>query len=163
MGCWPEGGGVVTRGLVVVEAVSRDEALLERARQFAEGSNGDLVVVALATPDEYEELEATLEMIGEAEGTSYDEAAVWEGLSGDVDDLAEDVLGGRVRYDRRTVVRAPDEHADALLAIADRRGCDHILLPGRRRSPTGKAVFGDRTQQVLLRFEGHVTAALHDS
>lgn len=152
----------MTRGLVVVGDVSRDEALLERARQFAEGGNGDLVV-ALATPDEYEELEATLEMIGEAVGTSYDEAAVWEGLTGDVDDLADDVLGGRVRYDRRTVVRPPDEHADALLAIADRRGCNHILLPGRRRSPTGKAVFGDRTQQVLLRFDGHVTTALHDS
>ena len=66
----------MTRGLVVVEDVSRDEALLERARQFAEGGDADLVVVALATPEEYEELEATLEMIGEAEGTSYDEAAV---------------------------------------------------------------------------------------
>jgi nucleotide-binding universal stress UspA family protein len=153
----------VTRGLVVVEDATRDEALLERARQFADGGDGDLVVVALATPEEYEELEATLETIGEAEGTSYDEAAVWEGLGGDVDDLAEDVLGDRVRYDRRTIVRPPEEQPDALLAIADRRDCDHILLPGRRRSPTGKAVFGDRTQQVLLRFDGHVTAALHDS
>jgi nucleotide-binding universal stress UspA family protein len=153
----------VTRGLVVVEDVARDAELLERARAFAVGADADLVVVSVATPAEYEELEATLETIGRAEGTSYDQSAVREGLTGDVDDLAADVLGGRVRYDRRTVVEPAADQPDVLLAMAERRGCDHVFLPGRRRSPTGKAVFGDRTQQVLLRFDGYVTATLHDS
>jgi nucleotide-binding universal stress UspA family protein len=153
---------VVRRGLVVVEDAERDRGLLKEAGELAAGMGADLVVVGVATPTEYEELEATLETIGRSEGTSYDDAAVREGLTGDVDDLAEAVLGGRVRYERRTIVEPTDEQADALLALAERRDCDHVFLPGRRRSPTGKAVFGDRTQRVALRFDGYVTLRLHE-
>jgi hypothetical protein len=32
-----------------------------------------------------------------------------------------------------------------------------VFLAGRKRSPTGKALFGDQTQAVILDFDGAVT------
>ena len=154
----------MTRPLVVVEDPDRDRGLVERARAVAVGEGTDLVVVALATPEEYEDVAATLDAIGRTEHTSYDEDAVLEGLWGDVDDLAGDVLGGGegtvVAYDLHTQVVADDDQAEAIVDVADRTGCDHVFVSGRRRSPTGKAVFGDRTQQVILDFDGYVTVAM---
>jgi len=34
-----------------------------------------------------------------------------------------------------------------------------VFVRGRRRSPTGKAVFGDTAQAVILNFDGFVTVA----
>lgn len=148
--------------LVALEGVDddHDRDLLERARTFAVGADTDLVVVALATPEEYGEVERTLDAIGRAEHTNYGEGDVIEGVSADVDDVAADVLGTTVDYDRRTVVADPDDQATALVDIAERTDCDHVFLPGVRRSPARKALFGDRAQQVILEFTGYVTVSM---
>lgn len=146
------------RALVVVEDTDRDRDLLERARSFAVGENTDVVVLALVTSDEYEEVAETLDTIGEVEHTTYDESAVREGLAADAADLAEDVLGDEVAYEVRLAVS--DDQAEQIIAAAEDGDCDHVFLPGRRRSPTGKAVFGDRTQRVILDFGGYVTVAM---
>lgn len=148
------------RALIAIEETDRDRELLERARAFAFGERIDLVVVALTTPDEYEEVEEALDAIGRVEHTRYDEDDVLEGLSGDVDDLAIDVLGSSIDYELQTVVAEVGDQATALLEIADRTDCDHVFVPGTRRSPTGKAVFGDRTQDVILNFDGYVTVSM---
>lgn len=147
------------RALVVVEEPDRDRDLLERARAFASGEGTDLVVLALVTGDQYEEVAETLDVIGQVEHTTYDENDVLDGVSADVDDLAAAVLGDDVGYSLRTVV-ADDDQAEAIIDAASAAGCDHVFLPGRRRSPTGKAVFGDRTQRVILDFGGYVTVAM---
>lgn len=43
--------------------------------------------------------------------------------------------------------------ADEILAAADRRDADLVVVAGRRRSPAGKAIFGSTSQAVLLRSE----------
>jgi nucleotide-binding universal stress UspA family protein len=45
---------------------------------------------------------------------------------------------------------ASGEPADELLAAADNVDADAICVCGRRRRPTGKAVFGSVTQDVIL-------------
>jgi len=35
-----------------------------------------------------------------------------------------------------------------------------VFLTGKKRSPTGKAVFGDRSQAIILNFDGPVTTLL---
>mgnify|MGYP000468816265 CR=1 FL=1 len=147
------------RALVVVEDVDRDRDLLERARSFAAGEGSDLVVLALVTPDEYEEVADTLDAIGQVEHTTYDESSILDGLSSDAETLAADVLGDEVAHEVRIEV-SDDDQAERIIAVADDAGCDHVFLPGRRRSPTGKAVFGDRTQRVILDFGGYVTVAM---
>lgn len=145
--------------LVVVEDVERDSDLLERARAFALGEERALVVLALVTPDDYEEIAETLDAIGQVEHTTYDERTILDGLSADVSDLAGDVLGDDIDHEVRVEVAA-DDQAERIIAVADDTDCDHVFLPGRRRSPTGKAVFGDRTQRVILDFGGYVTVAM---
>jgi len=44
-----------------------------------------------------------------------------------------------------------------IIEEADRRDADHVFVSGRKRSPTGKALFGDDTQRVVLDFDGPVT------
>lgn len=148
----------MTRALVVVEDPDRDRPLVSRASQFACGADTDIIVVALATPEEYEEIAATLDAIGRSEHTSYDEDAVLEGITGDVDDLAREVLD--VDYDVRMEIAPKGEQAETLIDLAAETDCDHVFVPGNRRSPAGKAVFGDRTQRLLLNFPGFVTAAM---
>jgi len=55
------------------------------------------------------------------------------------------------------LVSGDGQAADKILDTADARDADHIFLSGKRRSPTGKAVFGDRAQAVILNFDGPVT------
>jgi nucleotide-binding universal stress UspA family protein len=44
-----------------------------------------------------------------------------------------------------------------VLAEARHRGCDHVFVTGRKRSPAGKAIFGDVAQRIVLEFDGAVT------
>jgi nucleotide-binding universal stress UspA family protein len=151
----------MSRPLIVIEDAARDRNLLERARAFAVGDGTDAVVLALATREEYDEIAETLDAIGRAEHTTYDEDDVLEGISGDVEDLADDVLGGDVGYDLRTEIVDESGQADTVVDVAGRTGCDHVFVPGRRRTPTGKAVFGDRTQRIILDFDGYVTVSMN--
>lgn len=43
-----------------------------------------------------------------------------------------------------------DDTATGVVSVADEIGADRILVGGRKRSPTGKVVFGSVSQQVLL-------------
>lgn len=150
----------MTRILITVERADRDRELLERARALAVGAETDLLVVALATPDAYETIEETLGAIGRAEHTNYTADDVLDGVSADVEDVANDVLEPDVKYELRTIIAEKDEQAEALLGVANRTDCDHIFLSGYRRSPTKKAIFGDRAQRVILDFDGYVTVGM---
>ncbi|WP_089827772.1 universal stress protein [Halogranum amylolyticum] len=52
-----------------------------------------------------------------------------------------------VEYDVRGAVGDPGE---GLVALTNELDADRVIISGRRRSPTGKALFGSVTQSVLL-------------
>lgn len=52
--------------------------------------------------------------------------------------------------------------AEAILEVAREFDCDHIFTIGKRRSPSGKAIFGDLAQKLVLDFEGPVTILIPD-
>ena len=45
---------------------------------------------------------------------------------------------------------AVGDHGDSIVGLAEESGADLVIVGGRRRSPTGKAVFGSTAQKVML-------------
>jgi len=60
------------------------------------------------------------------------------------------------------VVGALGDRADAILREAARVDVDIILVGGRRRSPTGKALFGSVAQEVMMNADVPVTFVRDD-
>jgi nucleotide-binding universal stress UspA family protein len=57
------------------------------------------------------------------------------------------------------VTESSGDPADQLLEVAQEADADLIVVAGRKRSPTGKALFGSVTQSVILNAERPVMVA----
>lgn len=151
----------MNRGLVLVEDTERHRSLLETAGEFAAGSDAELVLLSTLTEDEYQDNRAALQPVEDIEGTTYGIDTATERLERLAREIAADALADS-DVDYRIVPRVVDGNsiADEILAVADENDCDHVFVVGRRRSPTGKAIFGDVAQSVILGFDGRVTVDL---
>jgi len=146
------------RALVVLDETDRHRQLLREAGELAAGVGADLVLLAMLTEEDFEEDYETMEQISRTEGTSYGDDTVLEGARGFARDMASDVFDGLdVDYEAVAAVIEEDGHADQILETAGQHDCDHVFIVGRQRSPTGKAIFGDTAQSVILNFDGPVT------
>lgn len=149
------------RGIVTVEETQRHRQLLREAGEHASGSDAELVLVALIPESNFEEDIETLDSIGEVENVQYGESTAVEAARTEVLDIAEEVLSDLdVSVSPATAVVDEDEQAEALVRLGEKHDCDHAFIVGRSRSPTGKALFGDDAQKVLLNFDGYVTVHL---
>lgn len=69
-----------------------------------------------------------------------------------LDDHSDTVLVGRV-----------GDPVEEILAEADRRSARYLVIGGRQRTPVGKAVFGSKTQSILLTAEQPVVTVMSES
>lgn len=146
------------RALVAVDGTERDRELLSEAADYAAGTDAELLLLVTVPEETLEANSETIDRIAEVEHTSYSSDTVLASVENPVRESAEAALADRaVDYEIRTEVT--DERVDAILRVADEAGCDHLFMLGQRRSPTGKAVFGDETQRAILNFEGYVTVS----
>lgn len=149
------------RALVVVDDGEEHRELLAEAGQFADGVGAELVLFSWITPDEYEADAEALEAVESAEHTSYGGADALDGARNFAREFAADVLGDdRSDVDVTAAVTDEDDRADEILEAAEENDCDHVFVVGRRRSPTGKVLFGDVAQRVILNFDGPVTVSM---
>jgi len=139
-----------------------DTELLTEAGELAAGVDADLVILSLMSQDEFADARETLDVVAQEEHTSYDDEVVLDVARREAREHAEEVLGD-VDIEWQTVaarVNDDDTQASSIIDVAEDRGVDHVFVTGQQRSPTGKAVFGDRTQAVILNFDGPVTTLL---
>ncbi|GGM63331.1 nucleotide-binding universal stress UspA family protein [Halarchaeum rubridurum] len=146
------------RGLIVVEETPAHADLLREAEEHARGADASLTILTFATERDVGEGVEKFEALGGVEGVTYDdEDAFIEAAEDALADYVAQTLGDTdVSYD--VVVEVIDGgYGTATLAAADEYDADHLFVTGRRRSPTGKAIFGDWVQRVLLGFDEFVT------
>ncbi|SIR83172.1 Nucleotide-binding universal stress protein, UspA family [Haladaptatus litoreus] len=144
----------MNKALAVVEASESAKELVTEAGELAEGVGANLVLLHVTSDEEYEKTRKSLENIPKLE-TSYTAGQALEGARQFAEDIGREVLEG-IEVEYESTGRVGDER-DEILSAADEFDCDHVFLAGRKRSPTGKAIFGDRTQSVILDFDGAVT------
>ncbi|ELZ06052.1 adenine nucleotide alpha hydrolase family protein [Natrialba asiatica] len=154
-------------GLVVVEDTPNHAALLSEAAQSARGGDEEttLIVLAFATPEEIGPGVRRLDSIGEIGGVSdstTDEAAIIDAAETELEQFVRRTLDDP-EIDYTPTVRVLSQgYGMGTLNAADEFDCDSIFIAGRKRSPTGKAIFGDWIQRVLLNFDGLVTVSLDE-
>lgn len=147
--------------LVVVRS-DDDSELIAEAVSLAAGVDASVVVLSLLTTEEYEHDASVLHTIEDVEnvdGESHTEESLataigremyTEAVEGTTDDVDVEVVGAV----------SDEEQSETVLQVARRNDCDHIFLSGGKRSPAGKALFGDFAQAVQLGFDGYVTVRL---
>ncbi|MCO8265201.1 universal stress protein [Haloferax sp. AB510] len=147
------------RGLVLIENTDSHADLLREAREHALGADADLVLLVTLTEDEFEETQEVLDTIGDVEHTSYTEQDAFKGAMNDAEEVARAVFGtdDEVSYEIVPRIASEKERAETVIEVAEAEGADHVFILGRNRSPTGKALFGDLAQFVILNFDGYVT------
>ncbi|QLC34785.1 universal stress protein (plasmid) [Halarchaeum sp. CBA1220] len=147
--------------LVVVDGTDAHRDLLREAAENASGTDANLLLLMLLDESEYEHDLDTLESIGDVENVSYGEGTILEGAEQDARDIAHEVVDGDfdLEWDVLVDVVEEDERARAVVQAGADNDCDHAFIVGQNRSPTGKAIFGDFAQRVILNFDGYVTVA----
>lgn len=145
------------RPLVVTDSSDRAPELIREAGELAEASGVPLRVLTVVNDEEYDNDAAVIESIADVEGTTYN--ATPEEYAKNVADSAISDLLSDLDIETQAIgraVRDDDERANAILSVAEIEGCDYIFLIGQRRRPSGKAVFGDTAQRVILNSDQYV-------
>ena len=147
--------------MVVLAAIGKHERskhVVEIANDLASTYDDELVAVHVVPREAYEEHKAAIQDIDGFRDFSIDREAesAEEFARRFVDDAA-----GDVDVELRTMGRVGDI-ADEVLDVADSLDPRYLVISGRRRSPVGKAVFGNTTQKILLNAQCPVVTKLSE-
>ena len=140
----------------IVIPVDEDETRAKNAAEFVteltdeSGLDVDPERITVSVVNVFKEFKAIDEGGNVKSKDLYDEDALPESMV-----TVRDVLvaaGVSVDLERRH-----GDPADEIVEYADSVDADTIIVPGRKRSPVGKAVFGSVTQDVILDSDRPVT------
>lgn len=139
--------------VAAVNATERDEEVLEEATTLSRAFDEPVHVVYVLPSDDFVEMEKeNIQQTGRAiERDTVDEH---------VEDVAEEIA---------STLDVPSEPvglvgnvADNLVRYANEQDARYLVIGLRKRSPTGKAMFGSTGQSILLNAECPVVSTLSD-
>jgi nucleotide-binding universal stress UspA family protein len=138
----------------IVAAVSGGESserIVEEGAQLAAAFDEALVVVHVMPEEEFDEYSKVQKgySVSKGENNALQTA---NAVVNQADDIAPPI---------ETVGRVGDP-ATQLVTEARQRDSRYIVIGGRKRSPTGKAVFGSPTQSVILSADRPVVTVLEE-
>ncbi|THE66315.1 universal stress protein [Salinadaptatus halalkaliphilus] len=121
----------------------RSDELAEAVLEVASPADATVILAHVFTDDEYDDVIARLEFDADDE-IEPDEVAARHST-------IRDLEGSFDEHDLDYEIRgAVGDHGTAIVDLANEADADRVVVGGRRRSPTGKAVFGSTAQEVLL-------------
>ncbi|WP_227355848.1 universal stress protein [Haladaptatus salinisoli] len=140
------------RALAVVDLDERSKEMVREAGELAAGVDAEVVILHVTTEEEFNDNQDQLAEVTET--SVYGVETALEGARQYAANLAQELLSDLdVSV---TSVGALGEKRDEILSTARKHDCDYVFVTGRERSPTGKALFGDDTQSIILNFDGSV-------
>lgn len=145
------------RPLVVTDPSESAPKLIREAGELAEAVNAPLHVLTVVSQTEFENDADVLDTIEEVEGADYTLSPAE--YAAEIAQTAVSDLLNDLEIETKPIGRSvqdKDESADEIIDVATNHDCDYVFIVGRRRSPTGKAIFGDIAQKVILNFDGYV-------
>lgn len=148
------------RGLfIVLEANETERELFQEAAAYSAGHDAPLDVLRLVSPEDVESVDS-VDVTSDIDRQDFVDPADHR-FEEDVEAFIADAIDGDPGdYDVRLEIAERGDRAEAVFDVAEDCGTDHVFLAGKRRSPTGKALFGDLTQEIILNFDGTITLSM---
>ncbi|CCQ33831.1 UpsA domain-containing protein [Halorhabdus tiamatea SARL4B] len=147
------------RGLfVVLEANETERELFREAAAYSAGHSAPLDVLRLVSPEDVESVDS-VDVTSDIDRQDFVDPADHR-FEAEVEAFIADAIDDPGDYDVRLEIAERGDRAEAVFDVAEDRGVDHVFLAGKRRSPTGKALFGDLTQEIILNFDGTITLSM---
>ncbi len=139
--------------MAIVAAVDRSKKagkVVQEAKILGEAFDDDVHVIHVLSRSSFVELERTSV---EERGTPVDMDRV-RNIAREIASEAAEGVGGSVE-----TVGLMGDASERILEYADEHDARYVVVGTRKRSPTGKAVFGSVSQSVLLNSDVPVVAA----
>ncbi|MWV63442.1 universal stress protein [Halorubrum sp. JWXQ-INN 858] len=136
---------------VGTEDENRTAQLAEEAINVAEPTGATVVLAHVFSDDEFGAVRDRLGVDPESEESTPDAVAKRHTTTRDI---SKALSAAGVDH---TIRGAVGDHADEIVDLAAAESADRVLVGGRSRSPTGKAVFGSVAQDVILSSPSPVT------
>lgn len=161
--------------LTAVDGETKPSGAVERGAELASAFGVDHVVLHVMPQDVFEDVRASARgsssrsittpasYSGGTPSRDIDEYTIEDGerhatsvardvVDATLDDRAGTVLAGRV-----------GDPVEKILAEVDRRSARFLVIGGRKRTPVGKAVFGSKTQSLLLTADCPVVTVMSET
>ena len=137
--------------LVVLVHDEPDERLLNAAKNYVTGTDTETILCRFVNRKEYQdEVQRENDPGEQVESVEMKEEEAKEVATR----VGESYFDGGISYTAHGLVGSvPDD----ILRFAEERNCEQIFVTGKKRSPSGKVLFGDVAQSIILNFDGPVT------
>ncbi|MFC7059658.1 universal stress protein [Halovenus salina] len=145
------------RALAVVEPKEATKELVAEAGELANAVGAELLLLHVTTEEEFQNRRSTIENVAGLDA-GYNVESARSGAEQFAEKIGMEVLDD-VEF---TAMGRIGDPQDTIMTVADEENADHIFIHGKQRSPTGKAVFGDTAQAIILGFDGPVTVTTGD-
>ncbi len=135
---------------ILLAVSSEEDERIEKiggfAADVAEPTDAEVTLSHVFTSDSYDDVTERLEF-EPGDNVSADDVAR---RSVAVRDLSSVLDDADVDYGIRGRTVDPGTVGDGIVDLAEETDADLVVVGGRKRSPTGKAVFGSTAQEVML-------------